>query len=364
MNKKGIIFAVVVLASAAALWWLMRSERPAAKAPPSVMPAAAVEQGALPSPSSEKTAVAVTATNPPSQIASGGSRSKEQNAEILASLKGTVDPAKKAEVTAALEDLKKQYGYAGALGWDEAKALIARRQQATKELEARLAGLGPGGAGAIAASYTETDDMRGKLMLIHALGGIQDEQASGLLQALLGDESSFSLQREMVAALGQRQDAASMDALIGILQSQTDPQLRFAAAQALNGRADALPALAQLIQTESDPNVEKELIQSAGAIGNNAALQVVAGIAQGTLNLDVRETAIQTLGRNFGAGALSTFTLLLGDPNAVIRQNVLTALASVHSDDAVSLLQKAAASDSSAQVREQAQTILSALPVH
>jgi hypothetical protein len=357
MNKKGIIVGLVVLALVVGAWWLIRSQRPSVSVP-------SVGRRASPNGSSEKKPVSVTATNLPSQIAAGGGRSKGQNAEILASLKGTVDPAKKAEVTAALADLKKQYGYAGVLSWDEAKALIARRQQATKELEDRLAGLGPGGAGAIAVSYTETADMQGKLMLIHALGRIQDEQASGLLQALLGDESSFSLQREMVAALGQRQDAASVDALIGILQNQADPQLRFAAAQALNGQAAALPALAQLIQTEADPNVQKVLIQSAGAIGNNAALQVVAGIAQGAGNLDIRETAIQTLGRNFGAGALNTFTQLLGDPDVAIRQNVLTALAAMHSNDAVSLLQKAAASDSSAPVREQAQAILSALPVH
>jgi hypothetical protein len=86
-------------------------------------------------------------------------------------------------------------------------------------------------------------------------------------------------------------------ALDEIAAGQTDARLRFAAAQALNGRADALPVLAQLIQTESDPNMRKELIQSAGAIGNDAVLRVVAGIAQGVLDLDFRQTAIQAYSR-------------------------------------------------------------------
>jgi hypothetical protein len=360
MKKQGIIFALVALALALGAWWLIRLERPsAAKAPASGAP---VERGALPGPGSEKKAV--TVTNPPPQIVPGSNPPKGQNAGILASLKGDVDPAKRAAVLAALDDLKKQYGYAGALSWDEAKALIARREHVFRALLDQLAGLGPGGARAMGALYAETGDMRGKLLLIDALGKIQDGEAVGILQTLLGSETSLSLQLEMVAALGQQPDAASVGVLAGILQSQADPPLRFAAAQALNGRADALPALAQLIQTETDPNVQKELIQSAGAIGNNAALQMVAGIAQGTLALDARETAIQTLGRDFGAGALNTLKQLLGDPDVAIRQNVLTALAAMHSDDAVSLLQKAAASDSSTQVREQAQAILSALPVH
>jgi HEAT repeat protein len=356
--KRTIILSLAVLALVVGGWWLMRWQQPGTAHPP--VPGAPAPSPGL---NSETKSVSGTATNSPPAAAAPDNRPKAQPPKAVISLKEGVDPAKKATVAGVLADLNKQYGYAGALGWDEARALLARREQATRALLNQLAGLGPGGARAIGATYAETEDMRGKLLLIDALGKIQDGEAGEVLRALFGSESSFNLQREMVAALGQRQDAAAVEALGEIAASQTDARLRFAAAQALSGRPDALPVLAQLIQTESDPNVRKELIQSAGAIGNDAALRVVAGIAQGALDLDVRQTAIQVLGRNFGAGALNTFKQLLGDPDVAIRQNVLTALAAVHSDDAVSLLQKAAASDSSEQVREQARALLSAASV-
>jgi HEAT repeat protein len=356
--KKIFILGLGTLALVVGGWWLMRLQRPGAANPPAPN-ALAPSLGSH----SAKKSVSVTATSSPSVTVSGNNRPRGPQQKAVISLKEGVDTGKQARVASVLEDLNKQYGYAGALSWDEAKALIARREQATKALLDQLTALGPGGARAIGATYTETGDMRGKLLLIDALGKIQDGEAGAILQLLFSSEGSFNLQREMVVALGQRQDAAAVEALGEIAASQTDARLRFATAQALNGRADALPVLAQLIQTETDPNVQKELILSAGAIGNDAALRVVAGIAQSATDIDVRQTAIQALSRNFGAGALNALKQLLNDPDQVIRGNVLTALGGLHSDDALSLLRQTAASDSSAQVREQAQAILSAVSV-
>jgi HEAT repeat protein len=96
---------------------------------------------------------------------------------------------------------------------------------------------------------------------------------------------------------------------------------------------------------------------------NAARLIEPAVTTQSTMDLAVRQTAIQELGRTFGAGALGVLEQLLSDPNEAIRQNVVTALARVHSDQAVALLQRTAASDSSAQVRAKAQATLSVAPV-
>jgi HEAT repeat protein len=353
MMKKLFFLAAGVIVLVVGGWWLVRLQRPGAANPPT-------PNASVPSPGSNSatTPVSGKATNTPAVAAPADNRPKVLQPKISLPFKD-VDPALRARVASVLEDLKKQYGYAGALSWDEAKALIARRDQATKALLDQLAALGPGGARAIGDAYAQTDDMRAKMLLIDALGKIQDSEAGGILQALLSSESSFNLQREMIAALGQRQDAAAFEALGEIAASQTDPRLRFAVADALNGQADALPVLAQLIQTETDPNVQKELIRSAGAIGNDAALRLLADIAQSTGNIDIRESAIQGLGRSSGAEALGALKQLLADPNEVIRENVLTALANLHSDGAVSLLQQEAASDSSVQVREQAQALLS-----
>lgn len=353
MKKSGVVLGFAVLALVVGVWWLTRPERPSVSKPP----APAVDRGTAPSPGEESNAVPVAATSPAPQTAQSNNPPAGQNVAVVA------PAALKASVTAALQDEKKRYEYAGALGWDDAKALIARRQQDTKALEDRLAGLGAGGAKAIAAGYNETDDVHGKLMLIHALGKIQDQEADGVLQALLGGETAFSLQREIVAALGQRQDAGSIAILSQIATDQADSNLRFAAVQSLAGQADALPVLAQLIQKETNPDVQKQMLLAVGAIHNDAAQGVLAGVAQGSMDVGIRQTAIQALARSFGAGALNVFQQLLNDPNEAIRQNAVTALAQVHTDGAVALLQRTAASDSSEQVRAKAQAALSAAQV-
>jgi len=353
MKKSGVVLGFAVLVLAVGLWWLTRPERPSGPRPP----VPAVDRGTAPSPVAESKPVPVPATSPASPSTQSNNPPAGQNVAVV------IPAALKASVTAALQDDKKLYGYAGALGWDDAKALIARRQQDTKALEDRLAGLGAGGAKAIAAGYNETDDMHGKLMLIHALGSIKDQEANGVLQALLAGESSFSLQREIVAALGQRQDPESVAILSQIAAGQTDPQLRFAAAQSLAGQPDALPVLTQLIQTETNPDVQKKMLLAVGAIHNDAAQRVLAGVAEGSMDVGIRQTAIQELARSFGADALGVFQQLLNDPNEAIRENAVTAVAQVHNDQAVALLQRTAASDPSEQVRAKAQATLSAAPV-
>jgi HEAT repeat protein len=358
MKRTAIILGgVVVLASAIAVWWLTRPERNGApKSLTAGAPSPPVERGTAPSPNPEGNPT--PAPSPAAQAAQTGNPPAGPDATAVRSA------ALKASVMAALADMKKLYGYAGALSWDDAKALIARRKQETKAMEDRLAALGAGGAAAIAAAYNTTDDLHAKLMLVHALGMIQDDAADATLQSLLAGESTFSLQREIVAALGERHDPASVAILSQIAANQADSQqLRFAAVQSLAGQPSALPALTQLFQTETNPDVQKQMIVAIGATHNDAAQSALAGVAEGNADIDIRQTAIQELARDFGAGALGVFQQMLNDPNEAIRQNAVTALAQVPGDQAVALLQRTAASDSSEQVRAKAQAALLAATV-
>jgi len=366
MTKKGIILGLAALAAAAGIWWLLRTERPGGSAPPG--PAPAVE-AAKPPAGAGSNAVPQAASLPPatqpSQPKAASGRSKQQRAELLAALKGvSVDPARKAQVVATLDDVKKLYNYAGAMGWDDAKALIAKRQEATKDLEKRLAAMGQGGASAIAATYGEVDDVRGRMTLLHALGMIQDDQAGGLLQALLDGESSLSLQREIIDALSLRHDADTVALLAQIAAEASDSRLRFAAVQGLAGREDGLSALQQLMQTETDPEVQKAIVLAVGGVHTDAAQRLLASIADApTTDTTIRKSAIQALARSFGAGALSVFQQLLNDPDQGIRENAVTAVAQIHNDQALALLQRTASSDASELVRQKAQAALAAASV-
>ena len=281
-----------MLVSVAAIWWLTRLER--AIAPSHRRPSLTVKR----TPQSEF-GRQTRACAPPARTQTAQPANPPAGPDAAA----VRSAALKRPSWRRLEDMKKLYGYAGALSWDDAKALIARRKQETKAMEDRLAGLGAGGAAAIAAGYNATADMHAKLMLIHALGTIQDDAADATLQSLLASESSFSLQREIVAALGERQDPASVAILSQIAANQTDSQqLRFAAVQSLAGQPSALPVLTQLFQTETNPDVQKQMLLAIGATHSDAAQNALAGVAEGNADIGIRETAIQELARVLGPG--------------------------------------------------------------
>ncbi len=350
--KRKIILTIGLLAVGVAGWWMIRSDR----APSVELSKTQSAANSQPSDGGAK-ALPASAGNSSTQAASGATQ---------AMLPTSVD-AKRTEVAAVLEELKKQYGYAGALGWDDAKALIAKREKATKALEDRLAALGAGGAAAISSAYSLTSEMRDKLLLIHALGRINDNQAASALQGLLASETSYSLQREMVVALSRRTDNASTDALAAMmnqtLSTQSDSQLRFAVAQALGGRASALSTMSERIPLESSVDVQKELVRSVGAIGSEAAMRALAGFAQSSMDVSIREAAIQQMSRKFGEKALALLDRFLSDPNELIRQNTVMAVAQIKGGASTALLERVASSDASSVVRESAQTALASIGV-
>jgi hypothetical protein len=161
--------------------------------------------------------------------------------------------------------------------------------------------------------------------------------------------------------LGQRRDGEAEQALTGILAQQDDAQLRFASAQALSGRETALPALTERLRTDSSPKVRKELVRSIGLIGSAPAMRALAEVARSRTDITVRQTAIQELGRSFGASALGVLDGLLNDPDELIRHNAVKALARVKTDQAFALLQQRATTDSSVAVREAAAGAVAAL---
>jgi len=217
-----------------------------------------------------------------------------------------VDPdiARRAEVGAALEELERLHGYAGELGWDEAKALVERRRQATDDLVLRLARLGRGGARAISSAYARAGGVRARLVLIQALAKVGDDEAAPTLASLLARERAFSLRSEMLRALGARSEAdgAARDALVAVLASDGDPRLRFAAVQALSGREEALPALLDRVLHDASVDVRKEAIRAIGLIASEAARSALAGIAEGPADEALRAQATRELARSFGEG--------------------------------------------------------------
>jgi len=290
----------------------------------------------------------------PRPVPLGSAKPVAAPASVAVDFNAPLEPAHVAEIHKALEELKTIYGSAGSLDWEAARRLIAQRQKASEELVERLAQLGPGGARAMAASYTEADSTRARLLLVRSLGKVRDDQAPGALEALLERDKSFSLRKEMVLALRQRPEASAEQVLTDMLANEGDAQLRFASAQALSGREKALPALAQRLRSETHSDVQRELVRSVGLVRNDQAKGLLAGIAHATDDSALRQTAIQELGRTFGARALDDLNRLLSDPDEAIRKCTVTAVARVKNAAATALLQHTASTDASPIVRNSA----------
>jgi HEAT repeat protein len=169
------------------------------------------------------------------------------------------------------------------------------------------------------------------------------------------------MRKGIVVALGQRRDVASEQALAGLLTQQSDAQLRLASAQGLAGRENALPVLAERLRVESNQNVRLELMRSVGLIRNPAAMDVLADVAQTKGEPVSRQTAIQELGRSFGASALPVLGRVLKHPDEAIRRSAVAAMARVRTDEVVAILQRTAETDASALVSGAAAAALASM---
>jgi hypothetical protein len=122
--------------------------------------------------------------------------------------------------------------------------------------------------------------------------------------------------------------------------------------------ATALSALSERIRTDPSPDVRLESVHVVGSIGDQAAQDLLATVATGSMELPVRQKAILELARSSGERALGVFNSLLSDSNETIRQTAVKGIARVHGERAAALLQQTATSDASAAVRELARLAL------
>jgi len=230
---------------------------------------------------------------------------------------------KKREVQRALDELSELYGYAGALNYDDAKALIAQRKAREQELIERLAALGPGGARAIREVYGEMESApgatRGQMLLIQALEKIEDEDASLVLGALYEEDDRVSLQREIIASLAHRPD--SLDTLLSLVAQEDDERLKGPGMMAMADKPEALPFLGEVIQSEEETrDVRQEAVRSVGELGGEEAQQLLTSVAvDPAVDPAIRVSAVSELWRSFGEGARATLEALSNDPDEKIR---------------------------------------------
>ncbi len=273
---------------------------------------------------------------------------------------------KKVDAVASLiESHRLVFNYAGELDYAAAKALIDQRKAQVEDTVRQLAALGPGGARAMLDVYGRSDTaIRERLLLIEALAQINDPLASTVLAGLYAEETSYSLHREIIGALGQRKDVDTDATITSIMDASDDKRIRAAAVQAMSGRESMIPALSSVLKSPAESlDVRQESIRSLGLVKNEPALEVLVDTASSAGNAALQKTAIQEMARSYGVAALPALTTLSNDPDEAIRYSAVKALSRLPSESSTALLKTISEEDPSAAIRQHAERYLTARKV-
>lgn len=185
------------------------------------------------------------------------------------------------QVTSGLAELRADYApRPGLLSEDEARAVIAAREDAADALSARIAA---GGAPAVAEvrDAWEGAASRERLLLIRGLRDNTSPEAVSALADLYAQADLFRVREEILRALGEHALAGAHPLLLEVAAGAEDERLSQIAAGALFGEEAALDPLAALVRQEDAPmNTRLEAIHSLGGIGDadaRAELSALAG---------------------------------------------------------------------------------------
>lgn len=189
----------------------------------------------------------------------------------------------------------------GYLSQEDTEALIAKREAAAEALATLIGGMSPGDLDAVLRAIQTTDRTRDKLVMIEGLRRNPSAEALSVLEELYRDEGGYTLQSNILRALGDSESPGHTDLLTEQMWSADDERLQQLAAQALYGEPDAVSTLTQAIDSELPMKVRLEAIHSLGATGTGEAQQALEEIADSEdTEQRIRAYADQELVRSFG----------------------------------------------------------------
>jgi HEAT repeats len=120
------------------------------------------------------------------------------------------------------------------------------------------------------------------------------------LQRLLASESSSTVRRQFVVALGQTHQPGTAGALLALARSDADPKVRGEAIYWYGVAAGAAGAdnVLGVIDHDPDSSVKQRAVASLGHLPNNQGVPMLIQLARAKTDLAVRKEAVVQLGRS------------------------------------------------------------------
>ncbi len=160
-----------------------------------------------------------------------------------------------------------------------------------------------------------------------ALGDIESRDAAGALQRQGGREDGRRVRLAIVSALGDIEDASSLEPLARVLEGN-DLELSIAAAEAIGDLDNIHSAPAALIRAVSSPDRELRhaAVHALEHIEDPASIPAMIGVIADA-DSKVRRAAIEMLGNMGATQAKVAITRALEDPDPEVRMAAIEALA-------------------------------------
>lgn len=154
---------------------------------------------------------------------------------------------------------------------------------------------------ALQALYSETKTAELRRAVIRALGDREEDRHSVLqflIKAATSDTESI-VRRAAVSSIGDMETREALEALKGLVNSNSDLETRDAVLRALGDYEESdgvIEILVAFIKTEKDARLRRSAARALGETKKDAAVSTLFELARTDSNVEVRRTAVGALG--------------------------------------------------------------------
>lgn len=180
-----------------------------------------------------------------------------------------------------------------------------------------------------ALATLQTGDFQARWEMVKVLPTWGEAAIAPLIQLLQAQDTDLELQWFIARVLGEYHHPDAVMALVRVLQQSEDEDLRLAAVQALGQMGGE--AIAELSPLLANPDTQLQAVQALAQMRTDQVIPALISVAN-AINLEVRMTALEALGRYTDPRISPILQQALHDHSPRIRQIAVTNLSYHHEE--------------------------------
>ncbi len=212
----------------------------------------------------------------------------------------------------------------------------------------------PRGAAKVLEIARSGDDLATRQVAIRYVGELKDAASLDELIRIYDTDKTPEIRSQILRALSERDDARARAKVLEVARQGETPELRIEAIRRLgdHGRI-ALDDLLQLYSTEQNPQIKQGLLRAFAANSDPRARAKLFEIARGNDPIELRAYAIRQLGNKDDEQTVAQLVAMYdSEQNAQIRGALLRAFGDSKQKSAVRKLMTIARNDASIELRK------------